>query len=123
MLRAIFGDNCPPPYHDFDSGDLYLLLAAAHLENGDGEKAMDSLEESINYWIRLLKEGSPTEGKISWRSLMRTPLLEHMADLASMSTSIFREKLSHKLQTPELAPLRDHPRYQNLVELVQGLPL
>ena len=84
---------------------------------------MDSLEESVNYWIRLLKEGSPTEGKISWRSLMRTPLLENTADFAFVQTSILREKLSRKLQTPELDPLRDHPRYQKLVELVQGLPL
>ncbi len=123
MLKAIFGDDCPPPYHDFDSGDLYLLLAAAHLERGDGEKAMGSLEESIHYWFRLLKEGSPTEGKISWRSLMRTPLLEHTADFAFVQTSILREKLTRKLQTPELAPLREHPRYQKLVKLVNNLPL
>ena len=123
ILKTVFGDHCPPPYHDFDSGDLYLLLAAAHLESGDKEKAMDSLEESVNYWIRLLKEGTPTEGRISWRSLMRTPLLEHTADFASVQTSILREKLSRKLQTPELAALRDHPRYQKLVELVHDLPL
>ncbi len=27
VIKAIFKDRCPPPYHDFDSGDCYLLLA------------------------------------------------------------------------------------------------
>ena len=122
ILSAIFGDNCPPPYHDFDSGDLYLLLAAAHLENGDGEKAMDSLENAVTYWMRLLKEGNQAGNRITWKSLMKSPLLEHTADFAAVQTPILRERLSRKLQTPELATLRDHPRYQNLVELVHALP-
>ncbi len=29
VMKAVFG-NCPPPYHDFDSGDCYILLARAY---------------------------------------------------------------------------------------------
>lgn len=123
MLKAIFGDNFPPPYHDFDSGDLYLLLAAAYLESGDREKAMDSLENAVTYWVRLLGEGERTENKISWKSLMRSPLLKNAEEITYVQVSILREKLSHKLQSPELAALREHPRYQKLVELVHNLPL
>ncbi len=123
ILKAIFGDDCPPPYHDFDSGDLYLLLAAAHLESGDKEKAMDSLENAVTYWVRLLGEGKSRSDRITWKSLLKTPLLKNTEEIACVQVSILREKLSRKLQSPDLAALREHPRYQKLVELVRDLPL
>ncbi len=123
ILKAIFGDNCPPPYHDFDSGDMYLLLACAYLAAGDEEKAMGSLENAVTYWVRLLGEGKRRSDRITWKSLLKTPLLKNTEEIACVQVSILREKLSLKLQSPDLAALREHPRYQKLVQLVHDLTL
>ena len=49
VIKVIFKDECPPPYHDFDSGDCYLLLAQAYLAIGATDKAMDSVYTSKTY--------------------------------------------------------------------------
>ena len=60
-MNIIFKNECPPPYHDFDSGDCYLLLAQAYLAIGKSDKAMDSVESSIMYYMNLLKKETSTE--------------------------------------------------------------
>ena len=56
VMNIIFKSECPPPYHDFDSGDCYLLLAQAYLAIGESDKAMDSVESSIMYYMNLFKK-------------------------------------------------------------------
>ena len=60
-MNIIFKSECPPPYHDFDSGDCYLLLAQAYLAIGKSDKAMDSVESSIMYYMNLLKKETDDE--------------------------------------------------------------
>ena len=47
-MDAMFGENFPS-FHDFDSGDCYLLLAQAYLAAGNKEKAMENIEKSVRY--------------------------------------------------------------------------
>ncbi len=121
IMKAIFGDSCPPPYHDFDSGDLYLLLACACLAVGDEEKAMDSYENAIAYYARLLQNGNQNGDTVPWKLLMTSPLLKNAEETPRIPVGILQKKLSDKLQSPELAALRDHPRYPKLARLVHEL--
>ena len=53
IMKSIFKDECFPPYHDFDSGDCYIILAQAYLAIGESDKAMNSVENSIMYYLEL----------------------------------------------------------------------
>lgn len=73
IIKAIFKDECPFPYHDFDSGDCYLLLAQAYLAVGDKENAMEETENSIMYYLNLCDE-YPDE-KICHQYRITSPLV------------------------------------------------
>lgn len=53
LMNSIFKDGIFPPYHDFDSGDCYILLALAYLAAGEADKAIDNIEKSVMYYLRL----------------------------------------------------------------------
>ncbi|UKI13195.1 MAG: hypothetical protein L6V84_02635 [Oscillospiraceae bacterium] len=46
VMSVIFKDEIPLSYHDFDSGDCYLLLAEAYLATGETSKAMGAVEKN-----------------------------------------------------------------------------
>jgi hypothetical protein len=81
VMNAIFKDECPPPYHDFDSGDCYLLLAQAYLAIGEEEKAMDAVESSIMYYIDLLNRETDSE-----KGLPVKPLAFYLFDAQNAAT-------------------------------------
>lgn len=53
LMNSIFKDGIFPPYHDFDSGDCYILLALAYIATGEADKAIDNIEKSVMYYLRL----------------------------------------------------------------------
>lgn len=103
VFDVIFKDSPRPPYHDFDSGDCYLLLAEAYLKTGDSDKAMQNIEKSVKYYVELLN--SMKGGKIAYKTLANSPLIQEteLNDPVMTEKHIVKklhEKLSHEWMNP-----------------------
>lgn len=118
VMREIFGE-CPPPYHDFDSGDCHLLLARAYLAAGRQDDALLQTEEAVHYWLKLLNADTDP---IAWSSMMTSPLVSEKYWNIFIPKAIIRQKLLDKLNAPEIQGLKEHPRILALRELVENLP-
>ncbi len=119
LTDAIFGDSYRPPYHDFDSGDLYLLLAEAYLATDDRENAVMSFCASLEYWLELLG-GSDN---ISRTDRIISPLVARSELEMSFSRSMVKRRLNAKLVYPGLEAIMDDPRIGELrrrVERIDG---
>ena len=119
VMHTMFGETFPP-YHDFDSGDCYLLLAEAHLALGDTERAMDAAENAVRYYLRLL-EACP-EDSIPWKTLQTSLLVRESEIPTFIDRGCIKTKLTQKLNAPALRPLVSHKRYQALQTEVEALP-
>lgn len=119
ILKAIFKDECPPPYHDFDSGDCYLLLAQAYLAVGDEEKAMEEVENSIWYYLNLSNQNS--DECICHRSMITSPLVRETEIQTSIPRNIIQKGLLDKLAQKEIQPLCNEERFIALINHVQVL--
>lgn len=117
IMHTLFGDRFPS-FHDFDSGDLYILLAQAYLAVGNREKALDNVEKSVMFYLDLI---SPTN-KIRIEALRKhPPLVERGITDITVSPEHMKAKLSEKLASPELEPLFDTERFKALREKVDAL--
>ncbi len=119
IINAIFKDDSPPPYHDFDSGDCYILLAQAYLAIGESEKAMTCLENSVMYYINLAEKSN--DEKIPWKSLMKSSFVKETNLCAYICKSVLKEKLLEKLSADEIKPLKENIRFQALYNKVKSL--
>lgn len=119
MMKAIFKSEKFPPYHDFDSGDLYLLLAQAYLATGDTDKAMNSVENSVMYWLDLFE--SFKYDRFERRELMQTPFVKETQQTIYIEKLIIKEKLLKKLSIPEIDLLRNNQRFKALYEKVNSI--
>ena len=116
-MEAMFGEKFPS-FHDFDSGDCYLLLAQAYLAVGNEDLAMKNVENSVQYYLDIVR---PTK-KILLAALRdNPPLVNHGITDIFISVPVMKAKLTEKLDSPELAPLRDTARFRALREEVDAL--
>ena len=116
-MEAMFGERFPS-FHDFDSGDCYLLLAQAYLASGDEEKAMENAEKSVRYYLDMIR---PTK-KIRLAALRdNPPLVNHGITDIFISVPVMKAKLTEKLASPELEPLRETERFRALRREVEAL--
>lgn len=117
IMKTLFGEKFPS-FHDFDSGDLYILLAQVYLSVGDQEKALDNVEKSIMFYLDKI---SPTK-KMRIEALRNNPpLIDRGITDISVSTSYMKSRLTEKLASPELIPLHDSDRFRVLCEKVEAL--
>ncbi len=117
IMHTLFGDRFPS-FHDFDSGDLYLLLAQACLAVGEPEKALYNLEKSILFYLDLIL---PTN-KIRIGALQKNPpLVDRGITDITVSASFVKERLQEKLSSSVWIPLRDSERFQTLLQKVEEL--
>ena len=119
VMKTIYGKTFPP-YHDFDSGDCYLLLAEAYFALGNTEQAMDAAEESVRYYLRLLK--SCPDVQISWAKLQTSPLIRESEVPTFLDRRCLKPKLIKKLRSDVFRPLADHQRFRVLRQEVENLP-
>ena len=119
ILNVIFKDGCPPPYHDFDSGDLYLLLVRAHLALGHREDAMTALERDITYYLSLYAI-CPDDG-LTHQQLTRAPLLQQSELPLTIDKQTIKQRLREKMSAEEIQPLRDEMRFSKLSAMIQAL--
>lgn len=117
IMKAIFKEDLFPNYHDFDSGDGYIMLARAYLAIKDDNKAMDNVEKSINYYLSLSERTK--SNIIDFRSSLITPFVKNSALTLCFDKSLLKQKLLEKLSAESLQPLQNNERYKCLVKKVQ----
>lgn len=120
VMKAIFKEDSPPNYHDFDSGDCYLLLAKAYLAVGQKNKAMDAVENSIEYYLNL----PPKElaDNPVYQIPIRTPLVRESELFHGISKTIIKKSLLKKLAEEDIQPLCCEPRFVELLHRVNRMP-
>ncbi|MBQ8370348.1 MAG: helix-turn-helix transcriptional regulator [Clostridia bacterium] len=113
LIRTICTDGQFPPFHDSDFGDCYLLLAEAYLALGDTDKAMENVENSVHYWLGTRSCTPSSSGRCS-RILIDDWWYGCPDD-------VLKVKLTGKLESTALDPLRDCERFRALIGEVSSL--
>lgn len=119
VMSAIFKNETPLPYHDFDSGDCYLLLAEAYLAIGEASKAMNAVEKSIMYFIDLYNTYDGE--KVLQRSNIKSPVIRETELITSLPKEIIKQKLLNKLSKNEIQALNQETRFLELLDIVNNL--
>ena len=119
VMSVIFKDEIPLSYHDFDSGDCYLLLAEAYLATGETSKAICAVEKSVMYYIDLYN--TYTEENILQRSHIKSPVVRETELVTSLPKKIIKQKLLYKLSAPGIQALNREARFLELSETVNNL--
>lgn len=120
VMKAIFKEDCPPNYHDFDSGDCYLLLAKAYLAVGQTDKAMDAVEKSITYYLNL-PQRELTQHPV-YQIPIRTPLVRESELFHGIRKHVIKKSLLEKLAEEDIRTLGREPRFVELVHRVNLMP-
>jgi tetratricopeptide (TPR) repeat protein len=120
IMEVIFKNEFKPPYHDFDSGDCYILLAQSYLAIGEVDKAMNSVENSIMYYLNLSE--TYTDDKITRQKLLKTPFVkETELTVYIIDKSTLKERLLNKLLAAEIESLQKNERFKALYERVNSI--
>lgn len=118
VIRAVYRDACPWPFHDFDSGDCHFLLAEAWLAKGDRDRAVGCLEAAVRY-AEQADEAARYAGGVGFDS----PWVRECGwsgERDAFCLSAARRKLLAKLNAPEMASLQNDPRVAALVKKVDS---
>lgn len=119
VMSVIFKNEIPLSYHDFDSGDCYLLLAEAYLAIGEASKAMNAVEKSIMYFIDLYNTYDGE--KVLQRSNIKSPVVRKTELITSLPKEIIKQKLLNKLSKNEIQALNQETRFLELLDIVNNL--
>ena len=119
VMKVIFKNECPPPYHDFDSGDCYLLLAQAYLAIGEGDKAMDSVESSVMYYMNLLKK--ETDDENYYPIVVGSPIVKKREFKQRIRKDIIKKRLQNKLSNKCIEKLHQNTRFVDLLDMVNSI--
>ena len=119
IMNIIFSEEYPPPYHDFDSGDCYLLLAKAYLANGENDKAMDAVEKSVSYYLRLL-EKEPSHNGL-YQIKIDNPFLKKTELRHDLRKSVLKKKLLEKLADNDIQSLCKTSPFIKLSHIVNNI--
>jgi len=120
VIKAIFKDECPLPYHDFDSGDCYLLLAKSYLAIGEEDKAMDAVESSIMYYITFVEKD--TDDNCHHQIVIKSPILNKSELMqGTLDRDIIKKKLLEKLSDKSIQQLSRNARFVELLNVVNNI--
>ena len=119
VMNVIFKNECPPPYHDFDSGDCYLLLAQAYLAIGENDKAMDSVESSVMYYMNLLKEETNDENY--YPIVVGSPIVKKREFKQRIRKDTIKKRLQKKLSDKCIEELHQNTRFVDLLDVVNSI--
>ena len=119
IMNVIFKDEIPISYHDFDSGDCYLLLAEAYLAIGETEEAMNAVEKSVMYYVNLCNKHSGE--RIMTRSNIKSPIVRETELVTSVTKETVKQKLLEKLSERGIRELKKERRFAQLVDIVNDM--
>ena len=119
VMNVIFKNECPPPYHDFDSGDCYLLLAQAYFAIGESDKAMDSVESSVMYYMNLLEK--ETDDENYYPIVVGSPIVKKREFKQRIRKDIIKKRLQNKLSDKCIEELHQNTRFVDLLDMVNSI--
>lgn len=119
MMSAIFKNETPLPYHDFDSGDCYLLLAEAYLAIGETSKAMNAVEKSVMYYIDIFN--THIGETVLQRSEITSPVVRETELITSFPRDIIKPRLLKKLSESGIQALNQESHFIELLDRVNNM--
>lgn len=119
IMDVIFKDETPFSYHDFDSGDCYLLLAEAYLAIGEAGKAMDSVEKAIMYYIDIYN--ASTENNVCQLRNVKSPIVRETEIITAFPKEDVKQKCLNKLSEKGIRALNQEIRFRELLNTVNEL--
>ena len=119
ILDGAFGKYPRPPYHDFESGDLFLLLAEAYLKIGDSESAMLNVERAVGYYLDLAAVCGGEE--IAPEHFTGSPLIRKAEVMSGVKKAVIKKKMLEKLKYEEIQSLAQGSRFKELCRRVQEM--
>ena len=114
-MKVIFDGERPLPYHDFDSGDCYLLLAKAHIMLGEKAKAMKCVRDSVEYYVGMFGEAGGTESAVL---KAESPFVSGSPVNPRLDREVVRKKLERKLDSEFIGELRDEVGFDEIRAMV-----
>ena len=118
-MKVIFKDECPPPYHDFDSGDCYLLLAKSYLAIDEEEKAMDAVENAIMYYIDLMNK--ETDDDNCYPIVVCSPIVKKREFKQRICKNNIKTRLLSKISEDGIEKLNQNSRFLKLIDTVNNI--
>ncbi len=119
ILDGAFGEYPRPPYHDFESGDLYILLAEAYLKVGDNESTMRSVERAVGYYLELAAVCDGEE--IAPGHFTKSPLIRKTEVTTGVKKAVIKKKLLEKLECKEIQSLAEENRFKELCRRIRRM--
>ena len=116
-MKVIFDGERPRPYHDFDSGDCYLLLAKAYLTLGEKAKAMKCLRDSVEYYVGMFDRAG--DAPVDLRS--GSPFVSGSSISLRLDREVARRRLERKIDSDLIAELHDEPGFDEIRGMVGKL--
>ena len=116
-MKVIFDSERPRPYHDFDSGDCYLLLAKAYLTLGEKAKAMKCLRDSVEYYVGMFDRAG--DDPVDLRS--GSPFVSGSSISLRLDREVARRRLERKIDSDLIAELHDEPGFDEIRGMVGKL--
>ncbi len=118
IMKAIFKEDPPPRYHDFDSGDCYLLLAKAYLAIDRKDKAMEAIEKSMTYYLQFMESKTDED---PYQIAIKSPLLKKTELRHFIRKDTVKKKLLEKLADKDIQKLSREKRFSELLCIVNTL--
>lgn len=119
IMDVIFREEPSLPYHDFDSGDCYLLLAEAYLAIDNKSNALNAVEKSVMYYLDLYN--SHTGATVFHRSDLQSPMVRKTELITSLPKETIKQKLLNKLSQNGIKALKRETRFLELLNIVNNL--
>ena len=116
-MKVIFDGERPRPYHDFDSGDCYLLLAKAYLTLREKAKAMKCLRDSVEYYVGMFDRAD--DDPVDLRS--GSPFVSESSISLRLDREVARRRLERKIDSDLIAELHDEPGFDEIRGMVGKL--
>ena len=114
-MKVIFDGERPLPYHDFDSGDCYLLLAKVYIMLGEKAKAMKCVRESDEYYAGMFGEAGETE-KVGVKA--ESPFVSGSSIDPRLDRGVVKKKLERKLDSGLIEELRAEAGFDEIRSMV-----
>ena len=114
-MKVVFDGEIPLPYHDFDSGDCYLLLAKAYIMLGEKAKAMKCVRDSVEYYVGMFGEAGGTESAVL---KAESPFVSGSPVNPRLDREVVRKKLERKLDSEFIGELRDEAGFDEIRAMV-----
>ncbi len=117
LIATLFkSESYLPPLHLQEVGNIYLLLAEAHLKNGNKESALLAIEQAVDYDLNIrpklnypVKPQSPV-----FRDVDATPVYRIFWPLKGMVDSLIKSLNGERFEA-----LKDNPRFVALCEKLE----